>query len=227
MMNRSVVLATLLALPALAHADEIAAPGVQPVMVPMVAQPAPPAPQTDDWSNVSHINGQIVKVGERTDYLIENRQHTNISGNPFGPFWGYYDVAVAHKLSQNLAVSGSLAGWSRENGDHTGYQATVTLPLYFKRTFSGPFLEPGLIMRSTSYNDSYALSCSSCSDYSNTRSWVGPELLFGWQWTFDSGLNVAAALGVAKHMTDKSSDMETYSSSEPDFNGYFRVGYAF
>src|SRR5207302_9727955 len=122
---------------------------MQPVVAVQVPPIAPPAPQTDEWSNVSHINGQIVKVGERGDYLIKGMA-TNISGNPFGPFFGYYDFSVAHAISQNLVISGALSGWSTANGYHTGYQAAVTMPLYFRRTFSGPFLEPGLVMRSSS-----------------------------------------------------------------------------
>ena len=227
MMNRAAVLASLVLLPALAHADEVAAPSMQPAAAPApAAPPAPPAPQNEDWSNVSHINGQIVKVGERGDYLIKYKT-TNVSGNPFGPFWGYYDLAVAHGVTQNIAIAGSLSGWSRENGDHSGFQATISAPIYFRRTFSGPYLEPGLIMRNTSYNDSYAYSCNGCGDYSYSKTWAGPELLFGWQWTFDSGLNVAGAVGAAKHITDNADSMSSSSSSEPDWNAYFRIGYAF
>src|SRR5688572_23142521 len=49
---------------------------VAPVLAPPGATdmpPAPPAaasaPQNENWSNVSHINGTPVKVGERGDYL--------------------------------------------------------------------------------------------------------------------------------------------------------------
>jgi hypothetical protein len=53
--------------------------------------------------------------------------------------------------------------------------------------------------------------------------WAGIEMLFGWQWTFDSGLNVAMAFGVAKHLASN----HMGSSDGADANGYFRVGYAF
>jgi hypothetical protein len=226
MLTRAAVIASLL-LPALAHADDqLMPPAYQPVVVATpTPPPAAPPPQTDDWSNVSHINGQIVKVGERGDYLINNHQHTNIAVDPFGPFVGYYDASITHAISQNIAVSGSLAVWTMENGSHTGYQATGSLPIFFRRTFSGPYLEPGLITRSSSYSDPYA--CSGCASDSTSHSWFGPELLFGWQWTFDSGLNIAMAAGVAKRATDSSSDMTTSSSSGNEANGYFRVGYAF
>ena len=31
----------------------------------MQPPPAPPAPQTDNWNDVSHINGEVVPVGQR------------------------------------------------------------------------------------------------------------------------------------------------------------------
>jgi len=220
MMNRAAVLASLLLLPAIASADDLAPPSAQPPVPPPAAQPAP---QNEDWSNVSHINGTPVKVGERNDYLYGYKR-MNIAVNPFGPFWGYYDGSISYGLSQNIAISASLSGWSENSGNNTGYQATVSLPIYFRRTYSGPFIEPGLIMRSTTSNDGdYA--CEGCTSVtSNTQTWTGPELLLGWHWTFDSGLNLVWAAGFAKHATD-SADMS--SSDSPDVNAYFRVGYAF
>src|SRR5204862_1565511 len=50
----------------------------------------PPAPMTNDWSEVSHINGQPVKVGEKDDYLVKNPKHINISTNPIGFLLGFY-----------------------------------------------------------------------------------------------------------------------------------------
>ena len=204
-----------------------AGPGAQPVMGPsMGAAAAMPAiaapPQNEDWSNVSHINGQIVKVGERGDYLINNHKNTNIAINPFGPFFNFYDASVAHKLSQHIALSGQLSYFNKDNNTMT--QVVVAVPIYFRRTFSGPFIEPGLIWRQTgdSSNCAYYGGGGGCG--SSAHNWAGPELLFGWHWTFDSGLNIAWAFGVAKHVADDQMDS---SSSDPDVNGYFRVGYAF
>jgi hypothetical protein len=203
------------------------APAVQRVMAPGAAEmpPAPVAapaaangaPQNEDWSNVSHINGVPVKVGERQDYLYKTKKF-NLSANPFGFFFGYYDIAGSMALGQNLAASVAISGWSFGDSD-SGYQLSATLPLYFRKTFSGPFLEGGLLIRtSTSEDYAYAYNCIDCS-MSTTDSWAGPQLLFGWHWTFDSGLNVAFAAGVAKQMGNKDGDT--------DGNAYFRVGYAF
>jgi hypothetical protein len=198
--------------------DALSAPS--PAITPIAAATAPvPAPvlppQNEDWSNVSHINGQIVKVGERGDYLIKYK-HTNIAANPFGPFFGYYDVSASYGVTQNVALSGAVSVYSK-NGS-SWFQATASVPVFFRRTYSGPYLEPGLIVRTTSNNYSY--DCAGCGSGSSTTS-TGPELLLGWQWSFDSGLNIAWAAGVTKDLTSNS------ESSEPGFNGYFRVGYAF
>jgi hypothetical protein len=186
--------------------------------------PAPAAPQNEDWNNVSHINGSVVPVGERNRYLYSFKK-TEITVNPFSAFFGYYDAGAAHAVSQNVAIAGSITGWSYSHSEHTGYQLTASVPIYFRRTFSGPFLEPGLIIREASTD--YGSSCYStdpyCMSNPDTHRWIGPEMLFGWQSTFDSGLTVQWAFGVAKHMATNWDS----SSDGTDVNGYFRVGYAF
>jgi hypothetical protein len=206
-----------------APAAPAAAPGAIAPASPIPAPNAPP--QNEDWSNVSHINGTPVPVGERNKYLYKFRKN-EITVNPFGPFWGYYDAAAAHAMTQNVAVAASISGWDYDNSYHTGYQLTASVPIYLKRTFSGPYLEPGLILResTTNYGDvCYSGYDSSCGG-GDTHRWAGPEMLFGWQATFDSGLTVQMAAGVAKHMA---SNVDESDSQTTDFNGYFRVGYAF
>jgi hypothetical protein len=201
---------------------------VAPVLQPPGAAEIPPAPQmpsngapqNEPWSNVSHINGTPIKVGERGDYLYKFKK-TNIMANPFGFFFGYYDFSASHALNQNLALSVAVTAWSDDY--ESGYQLAATAPLYFRRAYSGPFLEGGLLVRHDSEEDYYYDSSYSCiDDCSSSSSWAGPELMFGWHWSFDSGLNIAGAFGVAKRMND---DDEYDSGAEPV--GYFRVGYAF
>ncbi|HEY1556211.1 MAG TPA: hypothetical protein VGF94_15350 [Kofleriaceae bacterium] len=241
MLNRAAVLASLLLFPAVAaRADDesvvpnVLPPGTVTVVAPVAAvapvvmtapsatpssaPAAQPAPQNEDWSNVSHINGQLVKVGERGDYLYKFKK-VNISVDPFGPFLGYYEAAISYGLSQNVALSASFGTLVDNSGNTSGYQATLSLPIYFRRTYSGPFLEPGLIVRGSTTNDDY--ECDGCDSTSTSTSWAGPEMLFGWQWMFDSGLNVAWAAGVVKHLGGDAMGENT------DVNGYFRVGYAF
>jgi hypothetical protein len=47
-------------------------------------------------------------------------------------------------------------------------------------------------------------------------------MMFGWHWTFDSGLNVAFAGGVARRLNEDSD-----YGPNVEGNAYFRVGYAF
>ena len=233
------VLATaLLAAPALAQpapapvAVTGASPNAQPGTViivspvvspepPVVGQPAGPGqtapavaspPQNADWNNVSHINGQLVKVGERGDYLYDNGKTTNIATNPIGWMMGFYGLSVSHAVHPNVAIRGDL-NWFNLDG-RTGHEVGVSLPIYFRRVFQGPFLEVGLVDRNMDDG------CGDCGDPGKDS--VGPEVLFGWHWSFDSGLNVAMALGVMRNLNGSS-----MSSSDSEPAGYFRVGYAF
>src|SRR5687768_1875279 len=63
---------------------EVAVPA--PAPAPRVAVAAP---QNEDWSNVSHINGTPVKVGERNDYLNNGYKKVNLSSNPIGWMFGF------------------------------------------------------------------------------------------------------------------------------------------
>ncbi len=248
MPNRAAVITALALVPALAHADTTitsadtlvvvtpnapvmvqgsAAPGAQVQQLGAAEMPpvpaAPAAPQNESWSNVSHINGQIVPVGQRNDYLYQFKK-TNISTNPIGMMFGYYGASLSIALSQNVALRVDANIWSTENGMRTGHELGISAPIYFRRTYSGPFFEPGLIVHGDSDNYDYAeygAPCGGCSSTTDTE-WAGPEMMFGWQWMFDSGLNVSAAFGAAKKMSG-----DTGSSDEPAPVGYFRLGYAF
>ena len=172
--------------------------GAAPAQV--AAAPAPPAPQTHPWSNVSHINGQLVKVGEQTDYLYDDGKTINIASNPVGWMFELVGVSVSIKVHKNVALRADINSFPGG-----GHEVGVSAPIYFKRTFQGPFLEPGLASRQLDDN------CDSCGT-------VGPEVMFGWHWMFDSGLNVAMAIGALR-------GMDGDSGAEP--TGYFRIGYAF
>lgn len=166
------------------------------------------APMNEDWSNVSHINGHPVKVGERGDYLYTFRK-TNIASNPIGWMVGIYGLSVSHAVSQNVVVraDGNLFN-TEEDG---GYEVGLTVPIYFRRAYQGPFLEAGLMIRQLE-------ACHSCETMEPAN--VGPQAMFGWHWTFDSGLNVATAFGAFRPMNDG----KTVDDVEPAF--YFRIGYA-
>lgn len=189
----------------------------QPVVAPLtgpgqMAAVAPTAPQNENWNNVSHINGQLVKVGEHGDYLYDNGKTTSIAVNPIGWMLGFYGISISHAVHANVAIRGDLNWFDFD--DHSGHELGVSLPIYFRRVFQGPFLEAGLVARNL------GTRCYDCSDSGNDS--IGPEVLFGWHWTFDSGFNVAMAFGAMRNMND-----HAMSSSKAEPAGYFRVGYAF
>ena len=197
----------------------------QPLPAPTDYVPAPPPPQNEAWSNVSHINGVPVPVGERNRYLYAYKK-TNIQTNPIGWMLGYYQIAASRALSSNVALSVELSYSSTNGGDDTSTQLAASLPIYFKRTFSGPFLEPGLLVRSERNGDDYDYECDGgCTGSSPTTSFVAAEMMLGWSWMFDSGLNMSAAFGVAKRVDHASDGEDDDDDLEPA--GYFRVGYAF
>ncbi len=151
----------------------------------------------------------------------------NIAVDPFGPFLGLFEGAAAYEASPHVAVAGSIAYFSSGHPSYGWniFQVTASVPLYVQRTFSGPYVEPGVVYRSFHHG-----SIDSGSDYSYDETWVGPELLVGWHWNFDSGLNLALAAGVAQHWGGhhhSAMGMDTSVSNDPDFNGYFRVGFNF
>ena len=171
------------------------------------------APMNEDWNNVSHINGHPVQVGERGDYLYKYKK-TNIASNPIGWMMGFYGLSVSHAVSQNIAVraDGNLFNID----DESGYEVGLTVPIYFKRVYQGPFLEGGIMVRQ--FDDDDCWDGESCMKNDPN---IGPQVMVGWHWTFDSGANVAFAFGAFRPMNNE----KTQDDVEPA--GYFRIGYAY
>lgn len=180
-----------------------------PVMTPTMNG----APQNEDWNNVSHINGVPVKVGERGDYLYKFRRF-NIAADPLSWLAGMFNVSASYAVTDNIVLRGDV-NFGRTLYDDKGSEFGVSAPIYFRRAYSGPFIEPGLVVRSStdSYYDGYSDQMSSTSN-------VLVEMMVGWHWTFDSGLNLALAGGIARPIDSSNDDDITPA-------GYFRVGYAF
>lgn len=171
------------------------------------------APLNEDWSNVNHINGHPVPVGDRGKYLHAHKK-TNIASNPLGWMFGFYGVSVSHALNKNIAIRGDVNFFNFE--DESGYEFGASLPIYFRRVYSGPFLEPGIITRDFDTDDEYCdYDCGSSAS-------TGPSMMFGWHWIFDSGANVAFAFGAMRRMNDQRDYGENVEPA-----GYFRIGYAY
>ncbi|MBA2544595.1 MAG: hypothetical protein H0V17_33440 [Deltaproteobacteria bacterium] len=195
---------------------------LEPAAPPPPAYPPPlppqPAPQNEPWNAVSHINGRVVPVGERGNYLYKWKK-TNVASNPIGWMIGFYGLSISHAIHNNVAIRGDVNLFDLRDSNTKGYEVGASLPIYFKRVYQGPFIEPGLIVRELGNQGFCDFDCT------NTKS-VGPSVVFGWHWTFDSGLNIAAAFGLMRNVNAK---MDEFSSSNNDTepSGYFRIGYAF
>ena len=218
--------ATLAALTVTAHAQ----PGPDsetPPPAPYV--PAPPAPMTNNWNEVSHINGSLVKVGERDDYLVNNPKRLNISTNPIGFLVGFYGLSIQGAVSDNVTIRGNIEFFDYEFFGRTkGHELAISTPIYFRRAFSGPFIEPGILYQETENWDWDLFGDGVDAPTHHTH--IGPEILFGWHWTFDSGLNMAVAFGATRNMRSQpmdESDGYDDDSDDPMPTGYLRIGYAF
>lgn len=185
----------------------------------VVAAAAEPAPQTNSWDEVSHINGQLVPVGETNSYLKKYRR-TNISINPVGMIVGIFGVSASYGLNDHIALRGDVDLYRMVDSNTTGSEIGVGVPIYLRRTYQGAFVEPGFIARHFQDNNDYAYDCYDCG--SSESKTVGLQVLVGWHSTWDSGFNVAAAFGFGRNL-----NASTDSGDQLFANGYFRVGYAF
>ncbi|MBP9086947.1 MAG: hypothetical protein KBG15_12570 [Kofleriaceae bacterium] len=210
----------------------------QPVVVGGTAAPAAPAasgpstvapaggPGVAPITNpdISQINGQLVPVGTHNEYHYSFRK-TLIAANPIGWLMGVYGVSVSHALSNNIAVRGDVTAYVDAFGE-TGNNALefgISAPIYLRRTYQGPFVEPGLAVRTYTNDtcDYYSSSPGGCS--TTTESQTGPQVLVGYHVSYDSGFSMAAAFGIQRNLTSTSE----YGGDEILPAGYFRVGYAF
>ncbi len=150
--------------------------------------------------DVATLNGQPVKVGEKNAYRTSVPEW-NLAANPLGLVVGWYSVSAAKSLSNNVALRGGLTFLDDDNA----FGMEVGIPLYFKKTFSGFFIEPGLGMFRDDGNTVFG----------------GPSVVVGWHWMWDSNFNVALAAGIGRNWSSDSDFDEYYPA------GYFQVGYAF
>jgi len=182
----------------------------------------PPPPQNYDWKELSHINGQLVPVGTKVEYLLHYKK-TIISANPIGWIVGLYGVSVSHALNDNLAVRADVNYYKPVGTQTDGYEVGLSLPIYFRRTYLGAFVEPGVILRQ--WNDTY-YDDTSAREVSASPATIGPQCLIGWHWSWDSGFNLAIAAGVGRNLNASGNDH--YDGEAEIFgNGYMRIGYAF
>lgn len=177
----------------------------------------------------SKIDDQLVKVGEKNNYLY-TYPRLNLSVNPFSPLYERLSLSVSYALTMNLAIRADVSVQLGDDyvdnelfGNTTSY--SLSAPLYFRKVYSGLYLEPGVQVGTFEGDDL-----------------IGFQVLVGWHWIWDSGLNVSAALGLGRNLSqggDYAYDGSYETSSYGDDGhryvespqiypaGTFRVGYAF
>jgi hypothetical protein len=173
-----------------------------------------PAAATAPASDVSTLNGELVPVGEANRFRYSHPRW-NVSSNPLGWIIGSYGASVSYAPLSQVAVRGDVS-YYRNEGDR-GFELGLGAPIYFRKMYSGFFLEPGLTFKVLSNDDSGTRERTTV---------VGPQVMLGWHWFWDSGLNVAAALGAGRNWNSSSSGtFDDYNEIFPAY--YLRFGYAF
>jgi hypothetical protein len=217
---RSVISKTLFALVALS-----ASAGSALADEPAPAAAAPAQTESLDSAakdpNVSTIHGQLVPVGDKNQYTVDFKRW-NVSTNPLGLVFGDYGLSISYGVSQNVALRADVnyynsIGNGKDELHQEGYELGLGAPIYLRRTYQGFFVEPGVIVRKTT---------TTFEGEKADITELGPQVLLGWHWTWDSGFNVAFALGAGRNFSSDK-DAEGNEHNEVFGNAYLRVGYAF
>jgi hypothetical protein len=176
------------------------------------------ASTTEPESNVSTLNNQLVKIGEKNEYLYDYKKY-NISVDPLGLIIGNYYISGSYAFHPNVAAKLDL-GYSYEpwGVDLEGFGAIASVPFYFRKVYLGFYLEPGVAFYSVK-GTKEKISATA----------FGPQMLVGYHWYWDSGLNLSLAGGVQRNfLSSKNKDNDTFDNySKFRATGYFRAGWAF
>lgn len=195
---------------------------------------APGAPSTPHRGvagparGTSSVDGHLVPVGDLHRYSYDQRRFL-VSTNPLGWISGSFGASVSYGVHSNVAARLDLGLFLPVDSKVRGLEAGVAAPIYFRRLYDGVFLEPGVIVRRLTESGASA----------NT---YGPQVLLGWHWIWDSGLNLAVAAGIGRNFSSDIKPASTTGMSgtapmmpakielaeEKVFaSGYLRFGYAF
>lgn len=168
---------------------------------------------------LSQIGGMPVPVGDHNQYYYGGPR-VNVSVNPLGWMIGAYSASASVAITDHVVLRGDGTYYDIVDSDTHGFQLGLSAPIYFRRAYQGVFLEPGVMIRSLSHG---------AESYTDDTFEVGPEILLGWHWTWDSGLNVAIAAGLGRNLSSPDdTNGDGYANDDPVFvDGYLRFGYAF
>jgi hypothetical protein len=149
-----------------------------------------------------------------------------LATNPLAIVDEEYSVSMAAAVASHVVVRGELqlAAANVPLADVSA-AAGLSVRLFLDHAFQGPFIEPGVITRTTTTSGN-CLENSTIVDgmCGYTPRTLGPEIYVGWQWTFGSHFTGAASFGVEKVWF---ADNGLSAAAIPHvFAGALRVGYA-
>ena len=173
---------------------------------------AAPGALASSGQGYSEIHGQPIEVGTRNRYEYGYKR-LNLAANPLGAIVGFYGMQGSLAINSTIALRGDVTWYAPPTGGESqrGFEATGSVGIYFKHMYQGLFLEPGLMVRELETHSS---------DRDITS---GLQVLVGYHWMWDSGLNVAVAAGVGRNLASNN----YHEPGESFGNGYLRFGYAF
>jgi len=187
--------------------------------------PAPAPATANGKSDVSELDHQLVQVGDQNKYKYSYKKY-NISTNPLGLIYGSYGISASYAFSDHVAVRGDLNYYNPVDSDLHGFELAAGAPIYFRKMYSGVFVEPGLSIQELWADTTRSSGTAASSTGDNSTTVFGPQVLIGYHWYWDSGLNIAIAAGIGRNWNASNNDaFDGYDKIFP--NGYLRFGYAF
>lgn len=170
--------------------------------------------ESEEYSTIK-TDGQVVPVGERNRY-----QHTyktwNVWTNPFGYFFGSFNVGASYAFSQNIKLNASPTFIYFYPADPAvvGGGLTLSTSVFFKKIYDGFYLEPGAAILYLKQGS------GGVSGFAG-----GPQLIGGWGWIWDSGFNINLGLGLGYVWGKDFQDTGAFEGVIP--RGNLQFGYAF
>lgn len=155
-----------------------------------------------------------------------------VATDPIGLFAARYALSATFVRSRWVALRADVEVIDDTSGFGAGgWRAALSFPLYLQRPLHGPYVEPGLALVDRVVG--YAVTGGGIGGLGGMGSGAipavvamrerraEPQIFVGWQWSFPSGLHLAAAVGVSRRFAPDGS-----GSSVAIPESYLRVGYA-
>jgi hypothetical protein len=130
----------------------------------------------------------------------------NVAANPLAWLFGVYGASLSYAVHPRAAVHADVTVWNMpDDAIGRALEASIGLPYYSARAYHGFFFEPGVRLFKS---------------FDEAGDRLGVQTLVGAQWSWDSGVNVALAIGPGVNL-DRGAITPFY------LNGYLRFGYSF